>query len=196
MAILLIDNYDSFTFNLYQLMRAITDEAVEVFRNDRIDFSSVVEMKPSRVVLSPGPGHPEKDADFGVCRNVILEYDQLSVPVLGVCLGHQGIAHHLGGKVGHAPEIVHGKSSTVTVTADSPLLKGLPVEFEAMRYHSLVVADESFPGCLEVTAREKGGDLIMAMQHRKLPLYGVQFHPESIGTPAGETMMRNFIEAC
>jgi anthranilate synthase/aminodeoxychorismate synthase-like glutamine amidotransferase len=196
MPMIIIDNYDSFTFNLYQMLQANTDEKVEVYRNDKIDFQSLSKLKPSRMVLSPGPGHPAIDSDFGVCKDVILRQRELNCPILGVCLGHQGMVHHLGGKVIHAPHIVHGKASSVEITKKSKLLEGMPNVFEAMRYHSLVAADEQFPDQLEITAREGKHGLIMALEHKSAPMYGVQFHPESIGTPLGEKILRNFIERC
>jgi anthranilate synthase/aminodeoxychorismate synthase-like glutamine amidotransferase len=196
MTIVIIDNYDSFTYNLYQMTQTVTVETVQVYRNDKIDLTWLLALEPSRLILSPGPGHPANDSDFGVCKDVILQQEKLACPVLGVCLGHQGIVQHLGGRVVGASEIVHGKSSMVRITAASPLFDGLPESFEAMRYHSLVASEEDFPGELEVTGREAGNGLIMAIQHRSKPLYGVQFHPESIGTPHGQRILRNFIELC
>lgn len=196
MPVVIIDNFDSFTYNLYQLVQALTSDTVKVFRNSEITFKELCDMKPSRVILSPGPGHPGNDSDFGVCKEVIVNSQQLRAPILGVCLGHQGIVHHLGGKVVGAPEIVHGKSSRIEITGESPLFQGLPRQFEAMRYHSLVASEDTFPGSLDVTARESAGKLVMALQHKTLPLYGVQFHPESIGTPEGKLIMENFIERC
>ncbi|MBX2859949.1 MAG: aminodeoxychorismate/anthranilate synthase component II [Vampirovibrio sp.] len=196
MTILLIDNYDSFTYNLYQMTQALTEEPVEVFRNDAIDFEKVKTLSPSRIILSPGPGHPAVDKDFGVCRDILEKYDELNVPLLGVCLGHQGLVHTFGGAVTKAPAIVHGKTSMVDVLSPSPLLENLPNPFEAMRYHSLVAADEKFPDVLQILARDKTHNLIMAVRHREKPLYGVQFHPESIGTPQGTNLLRNFIHAC
>lgn len=196
MATLIIDNYDSFTYNLYQMIQVLTDDKVEVYRNDALGFDAVRDMLPNRIILSPGPGHPGNDADFGVCKDIIRRQEELKCPVLGVCLGHQGIAHHLGGEVISAPEIVHGKSSKVQITGESPLFDGLPEVFEAMRYHSLIVSEPHLPKELQITAKEQNGGLIMAMQHRTLPLYGVQFHPESIGTPQGEQILRNFMEKC
>lgn len=178
------------------MTQMVTGEMVQVFRNDRIDLAGLLALQPSCLILSPGPGHPANESDFGVCKDVILRQQKLACPVLGVCLGHQGIVQHLGGMVIGAPEIVHGKSSTVRITAASPLFDGLPESFEAMRYHSLVASEEGFPEELEVTGREAGNGLIMAIQHRSRPLYGVQFHPESIGTPHGQRILRNFIELC
>lgn len=200
MPVLVIDNYDSFTYNLYQMIQALTEESVEVYRNDAIDLQGVLDRKPSRVILSPGPGHPGVPTDFGVCRDIILQQEVLEAPVLGVCLGHQGIVHHLGGEVIQAPVICHGKTSSIgfrpSKEAQSPLFDSLPNPFQAMRYHSLVANEEGFPPELEVTAREMVHGLIMGLQHRTRPLYGVQFHPESIGTPEGSKLLRNFLEKC
>lgn len=196
MPFVLIDNYDSFTFNLYQMVQALTPEAVEVYRNDKIDFQGLMDINPSGIILSPGPGHPANDADFGVCKTVIQHQEALNCPVLGVCLGHQGIVHHLGGQVIGAPEIVHGKMSKIEITVSSVLFAGLPPVIEVMRYHSLVAAERNFPQELSITAREAKYDLIMAVEHRKRPIYGVQFHPESIGTPEGSKIMRNFLVRC
>jgi anthranilate synthase component II len=196
MPIVLIDNYDSFTYNLFQLVQSLTEEPVEVYRNDAIDFQALNAFKPSRVILSPGPGHPKNPADFGVCTPIIEYQAQLDCPILGVCLGHQGIAHHFGARIETAPEILHGKTSSIQVIESSPLLKGLPNPFRAMRYHSLIVSNENLPDCLQVTAREMSQNLIMALQHRERPVYGAQFHPESIGTPEGKTLLKNFIEHC
>lgn len=196
MSILLLDNYDSFTYNLFQMVQALTSETVEVFRNDTIDFAAICERRPSRIIISPGPGHPAIPTDFGVCRSVIEQHEALKCPVLGVCLGHQGIVHYLGGNVVSAPEIVHGKSSTICVTSSSPLFEGFPPSFQAMRYHSLVADEAGFPRELEITAREAVHHLVMALQHRHKPIYGVQFHPESIGTPEGSKILRNFLEHC
>lgn len=196
MSIVIIDNYDSFTYNLYQMVQALTELKVEVFRNDAIEFTALVDKRPSHVILSPGPGHPAVESDFRICKDVILQSETLGAKVLGVCLGHQGIVHHLGGTVGAAPEIVHGKTSQVNITQPSPLLEGLDNPFTAMRYHSLLALDQNFPAELTVTAKEATLGLIMALQHKSKPIYGVQFHPESIGTPQGSQLLRNFIERC
>ncbi len=194
MAILLLDNYDSFTYNLFQVTQAETDEPVEVIRNDAIDFAGIAARGFSRIIISPGPGHPAVASDFGVCREVVTRQEDLGCPILGVCLGHQGIVHYSGGNVVRAPRIVHGKSSVVTVTRETPIFAGLPERFEAMRYHSLVAAEDDFPESLVVTAREESLGLVMALQHRTRPIFGVQFHPESIGTPEGAKILRNFVE--
>lgn len=200
MSILLIDNYDSFTYNLYQMVQALTKTPVEVYRNDALSIEEIESLRPERVILSPGPGHPAKAKDFGVCKEVLNAAEKLGVPILGVCLGHQGIVHHFGGNVVQAPVICHGKTSAIGIRQDhhgvSPLLEGLPNPFQAMRYHSLVAAEGTFPECLQVTAREIVHGLIMALEHKRLPIYGVQFHPESIGTPHGSQILRNFLEKC
>ncbi len=196
MKIVIIDNYDSFTFNLYQMLAEVGADEISVFRNDEINFARIKSLAPQRVVLSPGPGHPAIDKDFGVCKDIITQVNSLACPVLGICLGHQGIVQHLGGKVIGAPQIVHGKSSEIKITAKSPLFFGLPNSFAAMRYHSLIASEEAFPDALTVIARESRHNLIMAVQHSKYPLYGLQFHPESIGTPVGQQILRNFIEKC
>jgi anthranilate synthase/aminodeoxychorismate synthase-like glutamine amidotransferase len=196
MKLLIIDNYDSFTFNLFQMLQPLVDERITVVRNDKIDFAALESLHPDRIVLSPGPGHPKNDADFGVCKDVIVRRRELKCPILGVCLGHQGIVHHLGGKVVVAPTIVHGKASEVKTTTPDRLFAGMPDSFEAMRYHSLIAAADDFPNELEVTARESQNGLIMALRHKTDPLYGVQFHPESIGTPLGEKILENFVHRC
>ncbi len=196
MNIVIIDNYDSFTFNLYQMLFEVGANNVQVFRNDEIDLAGIQDLKPNRVVLSPGPGHPAVDSDFGVCKEIIKQSDKIACPVLGICLGHQGMVQHLSGQVIVAPQIVHGKSSSIKIVAQSPLFQGLPNTFQAMRYHSLIASDQSFPPELSVTAREEKDNLIMAIQHKNKPLYGLQFHPESIGTPLGIQILRNFIERC
>lgn len=193
--LLLIDNYDSFTFNLFQMIQMQTDEPVEVHRNDRIGFGEILEKRPSGIVLSPGPGHPAVDRDFGVCLDILRNHHDVNCPVLGVCLGHQGIVHAHGGKVVRAPRIVHGKTSEIKVLEPSRLFEGLPESFTAMRYHSLVAEEETFPEALKVTARDTGEGLVMALEHREAPIFGVQFHPESIGTPEGARILKNFLNA-
>ncbi len=194
--IVILDNYDSFTYNLFQMVQAQTEHPVLVYRNDALSFEALVDLMPARIILSPGPGHPGIPEDFGVCADVITRWEALNCPVLGVCLGHQGLVHYLGGEVIQAPTIVHGKTSPIQITQDSPLFEGLSQPFQAMRYHSLVAKDDRMPDVLNVIARETTGNLIMAIQHKTRPLYGVQFHPESIGTPEGAQLLRNFIERC
>lgn len=198
--VVIIDNYDSFTYNLYQMVQALTETPVEVYRNDAINLQELRDRLPSRIILSPGPGHPGNPLDFGVCKDVILQQEVLECPVLGVCLGHQGIVHYLGGRVVQAPVICHGKTSSIGFRSSRqdtvPLFDGLPNPFQAMRYHSLVAEEEGFPEELEITAREMYHGLIMGLRHKTRPVYGVQFHPESIGTPEGAQLLRNFIEKC
>ncbi|HEY9676818.1 MAG TPA: aminodeoxychorismate/anthranilate synthase component II [Drouetiella sp.] len=197
MKLVIVDNYDSFTFNLYQMLQPLVSEPIQVFRNDEISLDDLQKLQADRIVMSPGPGHPGNDSDFGVCKDVILNRKALkNAAILGVCLGHQGIVHHLGGKVVRAPQIIHGKTSKVQVKADTPLFDGLGQEFEAMRYHSLVADAATVPTEITITAQENGQGLIMALQHKTDRLYGVQFHPESIGTPEGHKMLRNFVEKC
>jgi anthranilate synthase component 2 len=196
MNVIIIDNYDSFTFNLYQMLSEVGASIIRAFRNDEIDLTGVQDLKPQRIVLSPGPGHPGIDSDFGICKEIIKQSAEIACPILGICLGHQGIVQHLGGKVIGAPQIVHGKSSTIKITGNSPLFYGLPNSFSAMRYHSLIACDQPFPEELCITAREEKENLIMAVQHKTKPVYGLQFHPESIGTPVGVQILRNFIEQC
>ncbi|MCA9585647.1 MAG: aminodeoxychorismate/anthranilate synthase component II [Myxococcales bacterium] len=189
MKTLIIDNYDSFTYNLYQYLGEL-DAGPVVYRNDKISLREACALEPERIVISPGPGNPEDPAYFGVCRDVILELSP-TIPTLGVCLGHQGIGAAFGGRVVRAPAIMHGKTSPV-LHDGSELFVGMPQPFEAMRYHSLVLDPACVPDCLEVTAKTDDG-VIMAIAHREHPIYGVQFHPESIGSPLGRRLIENFL---
>lgn len=191
MTTLLLDNYDSFTHNLAQLIGSLGEE-VFVVRNDQIDLDGVRALAPTHIVISPGPGNPENPRDFGICGPV-LDTFSASIPTLGVCLGHQGLAHRLGGHVVGAPEIVHGKTSRIRHDG-AGLFAGLAQGIEVMRYHSLVVDRATLPAMLIVTAETEDGGLIMGLRHTERPLFGVQFHPESIGTPDGPHMMRRFLE--
>ena len=185
--ILVIDNYDSFTFNLVQLIgRAEGD--VMVRRNDQIGIEEIQALAPRGIVISPGPGRPE---NAGITVEVIRQLGP-TTPVLGVCLGHQGIGLTFGGKVVHAPTLMHGKTSEV-FHSGTRLYKDVPSPFTATRYHSLVVSADGFPQELEVTARTEDG-VIMGLRHRRFPIEGVQFHPESILTEKGEQMVRNWLE--
>lgn len=186
--VLVIDNYDSFTYNLHQYLCELGAES-HVIRNDAIDLDGIRRHAPTHIVLSPGPGSPDKPRDFGVCAAVITA--ELGLPVLGVCLGHQGIAHHLGGRVVRAPEIVHGKTDEIEHDG-AGLFAGLPAPLTVMRYHSLMVDPETLPSTLRITARNRAG-LVMGLAHRARPLFGVQFHPESIGTPQGQRLLANFL---
>ena len=185
--ILIIDNYDSFTHNLYQLIGEINPD-IKVVRNDKITILEIEALKPDHIIISPGPGNPQQ---AGICLDVIKELSG-KYPILGVCLGHQAIGEAFGGKVVHAPEIVHGKSDRVYILKDTPLLAGMENGFQAARYHSLIVEPESLPACLEVIAETKKHE-IMALQHKEYKVYGVQFHPESIMTPEGRTILKNFL---
>lgn len=188
-AVVLVDNYDSFTYNLAQAFWAL-GAGLTVVENDRIDLAGIRALSPSHLVISPGPGTPEHPADLGVSTEVLLALGP-RIPTLGVCLGHQAIVHALGGRIVRAPEVRHGKPSLV-VHDGTGLYAGLPQPFEAMRYHSLLADPATLPACLQVTATTDDG-LIMGLAHREWPMWGVQFHPESIGTPVGPTLLRNFL---
>ncbi len=186
--ILLIDNYDSFTYNLYQAVRSL-GASCKVARNDALTLAQIERLKPSRIILSPGPGRPE---DAGVTLDVIRKLSP-RVPTLGVCLGHQAIAMAYGGRVARARKLMHGKTCEVRHDGRG-LFRGLPKSIEVMRYHSLVAEESSFSDALYVTARAVPGGEIMALRHREHPVEGVQFHPESIMTPEGARMVKNFLE--
>jgi anthranilate synthase/aminodeoxychorismate synthase-like glutamine amidotransferase len=183
--ILVIDNYDSFTYNLVQYLGALGAE-LTVYRNDALTPDEVRELAPSHIVISPGPGTPE---DGGISLDLIREFHAVT-PILGVCLGHQCIASAFGGKVGRAPRLMHGKTSMVHHDQRG-ILAGVPTPFNAMRYHSLIV-DGALPNCLERVAHTKGGEL-MALRHKTAPLTGLQFHPESILTEHGKHILENFL---
>jgi anthranilate synthase/aminodeoxychorismate synthase-like glutamine amidotransferase len=185
--IFIVDNYDSFTYNLLQAVGKL-DADVEVARNDRFDPDDVVRRSPRAILISPGPGRPE---NAGRSIPMIAAAERAGIPLLGVCLGHQAIAALHGGRVDRAPEPRHGKSSRVGHDG-STLFQGLSNPFEAGRYHSLVVREDGLPAELSVTARSEDG-LVMALRHRTQPVFGVQFHPESILTPEGERLIRNFL---
>jgi anthranilate synthase/aminodeoxychorismate synthase-like glutamine amidotransferase len=185
--LLLIDNYDSFTYNLYQYLSELGEDVV-VRRNDEITLNDINEARPDRIVISPGPGDP---SDAGISIEVIRHFGG-DIPLLGVCLGHQCIGAAFGGRIVHAGELVHGKISLVHHDGQS-VLRNLPTPFEAIRYHSLVVERDSLPDCLEITAQTAGG-AIMGLRHRTLPIHGVQFHPESIRTLVGKDLLKNFLD--
>ena len=188
--ILLIDNYDSFSYNLYQLVGKV-DPNIQVVRNDTIIIEEIEKMKPEAIVLSPGPGRPK---DAGICLDVI-HYFKNKIPMLGVCLGHQCIYEAFGGKITYAKELMHGKKRKIRRTGDSLLLQGLPEVFEAARYHSLAGDRVTLPSELVVTAVSDDEEAeIMAVEHVEYPIFGVQFHPESVMTEDGEKMIRNFLE--
>lgn len=185
--ILLIDNYDSFSYNLYQMIGAIEPD-IRVIRNDELSISQIAALKPSRIILSPGPGRPE---DAGVTQEVAATVSK-TVPTLGVCLGHQAICQAYGATVTYASRLMHGKQSEVRFDPDCPLFKGLPEKALVARYHSLAADPKTIPDCLKITAVTDEGE-IMAVQHKNYPIFGVQFHPESIMTPDGKKMLENFI---
>ena len=186
--LLLIDNYDSFTYNLYQYLCEL-GEVVEVWRNDSLTLEFIRQMGPTRIVLSPGPGDP---AHAGISNDVIREFGP-TIPILGVCLGHQCVGHAFGARVRRAGELVHGKTSPIYHRGQG-VMRGLPNPFLATRYHSLVVERQSLPDCLEITAETSSG-LIMGLRHRRYPVEGVQFHPESILTAVGKDLLRNFLQS-
>ena len=184
--ILLIDNYDSFSYNLYQLIGEINPD-IRVIRNDEMTIEVIRALNPERIILSPGPGRPE---DAGVIIDVVKELGA-DIPILGVCLGHQAICAAFGAKIIHARQLMHGKQSRVTLNTDCLLFKGCNTQTMVARYHSLAADTGTMPQVLEVTASTEDGE-IMAVCHREYPVYGVQFHPESIMTPEGKQMLRNF----
>ena len=187
--ILLIDNYDSFSYTLYQLIGGINPD-IRVIRNDEMTVDEIRALAPSHLILSPGPGRP---ADAGVCERAAVELAG-AFPILGVCLGHQAICEAFGGEVSYAKRLMHGKQSRISLDADCALFKGLPETIPAARYHSLAAPEAKLPECLKVTARTEDGE-VMAVAHREYPVYGLQFHPESILTPDGPVILRNFLEA-
>ncbi len=186
----ILDNYDSFTYNISQVLGSLGVEA-EVIRNDGISIAELSQLHPGRIIISPGPGSPENPRDFGVCLDAIRVLGQ-RIPVLGICLGHQGIGYAFGAKVTRAPQPMHGKKSKLTNSGNG-LFAGLPRSFEVMRYHSLAIDPATVPTCLEVAAVADDG-VIMAVRHKAFPIFGVQFHPESVGTPLGPKLLENFIK--
>ena len=186
--ILLLDNYDSFSYNLYQLVGCLCPD-IRVVRNDQVTVADIRQLHPSHLILSPGPGRP---ADAGVCEAAARELAG-EVPILGVCLGHQAICEAFGGVVSYAKELMHGKPSQVALDLSCPLFRGLPATIQAARYHSLAAVEDTLPDCLAVTARTDDGE-VMAVQYKGRPVYGLQFHPESILTPMGGQILKNFLE--
>jgi anthranilate synthase component 2 len=188
--ILIIDNYDSFTYNLYQLIGVLEPDII-VKRNDKITINEIKQLKPDKIVISPGPGSPENKKDFGICDEIITEFRD-EIPILGICLGHQGIFTAFGGKIKRSKPI-HGKLSKIIHT-DKGIFKGIENFLDATRYHSLICDEKSLPECIEITAKTEDG-IIMGIKHCESPVYGLQFHPESIGTNQGLLMIKNFLEA-
>lgn len=186
--ILLIDNYDSFTYNLVQFCGSITPD-IKVVRNDALTIEEIRKLNPDRIILSPGPGYPK---DAGICEEVIKELKG-EIPILGVCLGHQAICEVFGAEITHAKKLMHGKKSDIKVDTSCKIFKGLPEVVEGARYHSLIAKRETLPDELLVTACDDMGE-VMAVKHRDYEVYGLQFHPESILTKAGIKMIENFVE--
>jgi len=186
--VLIIDNYDSFTYNLYQYIGEINPN-IEVYRNDMITIEEIKEKSPTHIVISPGPGFPK---DAGISTELIKVLGG-EIPLLGVCLGHQAIGEAFGGKVVHSKQLMHGKASEIFVDRECPLFRTLDQKIMAGRYHSLIVENETLPSCLKVTARAEDGE-IMGVMHETCPVFGIQFHPESILTPDGKEIIRNFLD--
>ena len=198
MKVLIIDNYDSFTFNLYQYVGEILQDreknfVLDVVRNDELTLEEIAQRNYDRIIISPGPGDPSDGAYFGVCAKVITELGK-KIPVLGVCLGMQGIAHYFGGKVVRAKKPMHGKTSFVSHD-EMGVFKDLPQNIEIMRYHSLIVEKKSLPANLLITAFTNDTKEIMGLRHKKYPIEGIQFHPESFATDGGKLLLKNFLFA-
>lgn len=186
--ILLIDNYDSFSYNLYQLIGSV-DPDIKVIRNDELTIPEIEALQPKAIFLSPGPGKP---ADAGVCEDAV-RYFADKIPIFGVCLGHQAICEAFGGKVSYASRLMHGKVSEAHLDNNSRLFGGMRESIPVARYHSLAAVRDTLPNCLKITAETADGE-IMAVEHTQYPVCGVQFHPESVMTPDGVTIVRNFLE--
>lgn len=186
--ILMIDNYDSFTYNLVQYLGELGED-LEIYRNDKITIPKIKYLRPSQIVISPGPGRPD---DAGISKDVIMEFSG-KIPILGVCLGHQCIGEVFGGQVVRADRLMHGKTSAIYHNGKT-IFKGVENPFTATRYHSLIVKPSSVPACLEIIAQTKEKE-IMGLKHKKFPLWGVQFHPESILTTEGKKILANFLRA-
>ena len=184
--LLMLDNYDSFTYNLVQYLAELGAD-LTVVRNDELTVAEIMEIKPEGIILSPGPGRPE---NAGIMNELIETLDG-AIPMLGVCLGHQAIAQVYGGTIGYAPVLMHGKTSSI-IYRGGKLFADVPNPFTATRYHSLIVEKETLPDCFIVTA-ETSDNVIMAIEHKEKPLYGVQFHPESIMSPDGKKILKNFL---
>ena len=196
MKILIVDNYDSFTFNIYQYAGEIlTDQNIEftldVIKNNKITIHEIKKRKYNKIIISPGPGNPNDTSYFGVCAKVLTDISQ-QTPVLGVCLGMQGIAHYFGGKVVRANQPMHGKISLIKHDGRG-IFKNLPQNLEVMRYHSLIAEKSSLPKTLKITALSQDTKEIMGLRHKKYPIEGVQFHPESFATEGGKSMLSNFL---
>ncbi len=186
--VLLIDNYDSFSYNLVQLAGSINPD-IKVIRNDEMALDEIRDLNPTHIILSPGPCYPK---DAGICEEVALKM-RGEMPILGVCLGHQAICEAYGGDIVHAQRLMHGKMSRIKINNNSPIFKGLENETDAARYHSLIVKRDTLPDCFEIIAEDEIGE-VMAVKHKESNLYGLQFHPESILTPQGKVIMKNFLD--
>ena len=187
--ILLIDNYDSFSYNLYHLA-ALMDRDIKVIRNDEMRTAEIERLNPKLIVISPGPGRPETS---GVCVEAV-RYFAGRIPIFGVCLGHQAICMAMGAKIGYAKRVMHGKTSEINISPDSIMFKGMGNKMQAARYHSLAALPSSMPEELKITAAAPDGE-IMAVEHKKYLIFGVQFHPESVMTPQGKCIIKNITEA-
>lgn len=188
--VLLIDNYDSFSYNLVQLIGELTDGNIKVVRNDEITIDEIRKMNPESIILSPGPGKPE---DAGICENVVRQLKD-EYPILGVCLGHQSICEVFGAKVTYAKQLMHGKQSEMTILKEDPIFEGLGERFKGARYHSLSADRNTIPDELEVIAIDGKDGEVMAVKHKEYPIYGLQFHPESVLTPEGKKLVNNFLK--
>ena len=186
--ILLIDNYDSFSYNLYQLIGMIRPD-IKVIRNDEMTIAEIEALAPDHIIVSPGPGRPK---EAGICEEVI-DYFKGKIPIFGVCLGHQAICETFGGEIGYAKKLMHGKQKEIHKVGKSRMFEGLPETFPAARYHSLAAIRDTLPEELVVTAESEDGE-VMALEHKEYPIFGLQFHPESVMTPDGKTMIENFMK--
>ncbi len=185
--ILLIDNYDSFSYNLYQYIGELNPD-IKVIRNDELTVDEIANLNPSKIIVSPGPGRP---CDAGVCEEVILKLGK-RIPLLGICLGHQAICEAFKGKITYAKKLMHGKQSIISLDNESVMFKGIPGKIKAARYHSLAADLDEMPDSLKITARTDDGE-VMAVEHKDYPIFGLQFHPESIMTEHGKEILRNFV---
>lgn len=186
--ILLIDNYDSFAYNVFQLVGSVYPD-IKVIRNDDCTVNGIETMNPEAIIISPGPGRPK---DAGICLDAIKSFAG-KVPILGICLGHQAICEAFGATVSYAKELMHGKRKEIVTMNDGVIFRGMQERFPVARYHSLAVLDETLPDCLKITALCEDGE-IMAVEHTEYPIFGLQFHPESVMTPDGRIMIENFME--
>lgn len=188
--VLLIDNYDSFSYNLVQLIGELTDGNIKVVRNDEVTIDEIRKMNPESIILSPGPGKPE---DAGICEDVVRQLKG-EYPILGVCLGHQSICEVFGARVTYAKQLKHGKQSDMTILKEDPIFEGLNGSFKGARYHSLSADRNTIPDELEVISIDEKDGEVMAVKHKDYPIYGLQFHPESVLTPEGKKLVNNFLK--